>query len=807
MSPANHYQFATFFTALVNLTLVGIVFYRGSNQVIIRKFVHYGSAIVFWAIFVLLATTVRDPAASLFFSQLFHAGAALIPVFFLHFTCVYVGRKETTPVVRAFDISTLFFLAVILFFPQLFFSGVSSKFGFPFFPDAGKLYTAWFGFSCVTVFYTHTILIRAALSFEGARKKQALFFTGANLLGYLGGIGCFLPVYGLGFFPFPYGPYGVALFSFVAMCSISRYRFLDIEKLLRNTVIFAGLWGFMSLVMLLGTFGIQKLLDPYSGIQIYWARFAVMFLVVLGFDPARKLLANLTDRFLFRKKHDYHKLLKDASRGMSNIESLERLLGLVIHFVTMKMRVRNAAVLIRDPKSNDFSLAYQRGYDKKFYSLVLNEDDPLIDYIAHHKESVDIERIREKIEDVKYRRKKTEGSVWDYEAIRDRMMYLQTTCCVPSFLGRELKNILLLGEKKSGEYYSTEDLNLLCTLAQESAIAIENARLYDETKRRSLDLEQINEQLERSRGLLERALDEAEGANKQLQDAQAQLIHEQKMATLGRLAASVGHEVNNPLTILSMNVSRAILKYRKDPDVKVAEIADVFDKMEKNVERIKAVVNTLTGLLKKSEKGKFEPLSLKLILEETLPLVQFQTYLDNLSGTEVDFNVPGSIPLIRGDLERLQEVFLNMFINAYHAMAGKRHRKIAVRAEPDAQNPKMVAIYFTDNGGGMTEEVRKKIFNYGFTTKPSGKGSGLGLYMCKYIIELHGGTIAVKSKVGEGTTFTLTLPVYEEAPKVKPVPAARSRSAESAEPAVRRPLDRSAGMEYHTGHEEDSDRG
>ncbi len=325
----------------------------------------------------------------------------------------------------------------------------------------------------------------------------------------------------------------------------------------------------------------------------------------------------------------------------------------------------------------------------------------------------------------------------------------------------------MLGEKKSGEYYSNEDLNLLYTLAQESSIAIENARLYDEALRKSRELEHINEQLEYSKELLMKALQEAEGANKQLQDTQAQLIHEQKMATLGRLAASVGHEVNNPLTILSMNVSRVILKHRKNKDMKVTEILDVFDKMEKNIERIKAVVNTLTGLLKKSEKGKFEPLSLKLILEETLPLVQFQTYLDNLSGTEVDFNVPGNVPLIRGDLERLQEVFLNLFINAYHAMAGKRHRKIGVQAEIDPGNPNMVAIHFRDNGSGMTEDVMKKVFNYGFTTKPPGKGSGLGLYMCKYIIELHGGTITVASKLGEGTTFTLTLPIYSETPALR----------------------------------------
>ena len=120
------------------------------------------------------------------------------------------------------------------------------------------------------------------------------------------------------------------------------------------------------------------------------------------------------------------------------------------------------------------------------------------------------------------------------------------------------------------------------------------------------------------------------------------------------------------------------------------------------------------------------------------------------------------MPLVRGDLERLQEVFLNLFINAYHAMMGKRNRRIRVTAEMDTENIHNVAVHFTDNGCGMTEEVMKKIFNYGFTTKPPGRGSGMGLYMCKYIIELHGGDIRVRSKVGEGATFTITLPAYEE---------------------------------------------
>lgn len=314
--------------------------------------------------------------------------------------------------------------------------------------------------------------------------------------------------------------------------------------------------------------------------------------------------------------------------------------------------------------------------------------------------------------------------------------------------------------------------------------AIERSWLYDEALAKSKALEKADQELKKTHQELEAArarllqtLQETERANQKLQEMQAHLIHEQKMATLGRLAASVGHEVNNPLTVLSMNVSRAILKFRKNPELKVAEILELFQKMEQNIGRIKAVVNTLTGLLKKSEKGKFEPLSLKLILEETLPLVQFQTYIDNLTDTDVEFDLPSNLPLIRGDLERLQEVFLNLFINAYQATTGRRTRKILVRARPTEGDPKRVEVDFTDNGSGMSDDVQKKLFTYGFTTKPPGRGSGMGLYMCKYIVELHGGEIWVKSQPGAGTTVSLTLPVSEETATPARLPVAQSESA------------------------------
>ncbi len=498
------------------------------------------------------------------------------------------------------------------------------------------------------------------------------------------------------------------------------------------------------------------------GINANVVAFLTFALGIVAFRPLESFLINLTDNYLFQKKYDYQKFLKEASRGMSRIKSLEHLLNLVVHFITMKMRVSNAGVLIRRMRGDGFYLQHQRGYEETPAQLLVAEEHPLIQYFKNEKEGLDLEQVKELMErGGTVSKPGKEPHAYDFQEIQKMMDALGAACCIPSFLGQNLQNILLLGSKKSGNYFTEEDRNVLYTLAQESAIAIENARLYDEAINKTRELERINHQLEDAKTSLTRALSETELANKQLQDTQAQLIHEQKMATLGRLAASVGHEVNNPLTILSMNVSRALMRHKKNPEVRVVDIMDIFQKMEANISRIKAVVNTLTGLLKKSEKGKFEPLSLKLILEETLPLVQFQTYLENLASTEVEFNVPGNIPLIRGDLERLQEVFLNLFINAYHSMEGRPFPRISVRADLN-EDRRFVLIHFTDTGKGMNEETMKRIFNYGYTTKPAGKGSGLGLYMCKYIIELHGGVIQVASQEGTGTTFTLSLPSSDE---------------------------------------------
>ncbi len=751
------------FPLLTGLSILAIglfVFRCRSGAVLNRVFFGLCFSVFIWALGYSILYATRNNHLAVFAARFGYLGVVFIPSTTFHFSAEFSNLPARKKLIFfGYLVSAIFFVVVL---SKFFICGMYSYF-WGFYPKVGKLYgifILYYGivFSlCVIILFYRLRRLRINNQTGYAQTKYVFFaflIASFSLVDYL-------PNYGVEVYPFGY-LCALGWISFISY-AITRHRLMDISVIIRKTLVFAGLLSFVLTVFSTMTYLFRDVLSIYFGFNRFWTGAISIFVVVLGYDPIRNLLINLTDKYLFQKKYDYQKLLKEASRGMSRIKSLEHLLSLVVHFITMKMRVQHAGVLMHHEDTDNFKFEYQRGYGTKGVEYRIPMVHPLIQYFVHVKEALDLEQVKERLADNNTASvsPKLINFQCDFKMIREKMEELGAACCIPSFLGQELRNILVLGSKKSGDFFTEEDHNVLLTLAQESAIAIENARLYDEAVNKSQELQRINEQLESAKGSLITALNETELANKRLQDTQAQLIHEQKMATLGRLAASVGHEVNNPLTILSMNVSRAILKFRKNPETKLSEILDIFQKMEQNINRIKAVVNTLTGLLKKSEKGKFEPLSLKLILEETLPLVQFQTYLDNLAGTEVEFSIPGNIPLIRGDLERLQEVFLNLFINAYHAMEGRKSPKITVTAEVGASG-KFVEILFSDTGKGMIEETMRRIFNYGFTTKPPGRGSGLGLYMCKYIIELHGGDIRVASQPDVGTAFTLTLPIYEE---------------------------------------------
>ena len=148
-----------------------------------------------------------------------------------------------------------------------------------------------------------------------------------------------------------------------------------------------------------------------------------------------------------------------------------------------------------------------------------------------------------------------------------------------------------------------------------------------------------------------------------------------------------------------------------------------------------------------------------MVLDYSFEEVRFVTYTENLTGTEVELDVSPHLPPIRGNAYQLQAVFVNLIVNAYHAMVGIPNRKISITAKPEPDQ-KMVRVIFADNGKGMSKDVLERCFEYRFTTKGE-SGTGIGLTVCKQTVERHGGSISVESAPDQGTKFTILIPTWQ----------------------------------------------
>ncbi len=248
----------------------------------------------------------------------------------------------------------------------------------------------------------------------------------------------------------------------------------------------------------------------------------------------------------------------------------------------------------------------------------------------------------------------------------------------------------------------------------------------------------------------------------ELEEAQKQLIQSEKMAAIGELAAGVAHELNNPMGGILGYSQYALekLSSRKADDLSDDDIemqCRFLEDIEQQARRCKTIIKNLLKFSRTSAKTEFEHFDLNQALEETLTFVKHQLDMKNI---ELEKNLDPNLPAYYGNSSQLQQVFTNMMLNAQQAMKDGGHLKIESRFSPPiGEFQGCVEVEFTDTGTGIPPEILNKIFEPFYTTKDVGKGTGLGLSISYGIIKEHQGDILVKSKVDEGTTFTLVLPL------------------------------------------------
>ena len=232
-----------------------------------------------------------------------------------------------------------------------------------------------------------------------------------------------------------------------------------------------------------------------------------------------------------------------------------------------------------------------------------------------------------------------------------------------------------------------------------------------------------------------------------LEKTQLQLLQSEKMASLGKLAAGVAHQLNNPLGSITLYAKLILEEYDLEPGIK-----EDLELILRDAERCRDTVKELLEFARQRQQF-MKPININKAVDRCLVLIENQALFHNVL---IDKQLAEDQPRTVGDAQQLNHVFMNIMINAAQAMDGKGSITITTF---EAASRDRVVIEIADTGPGIGEEHLERIFEPFFTTKEEGQGTGLGLSVVYNIIENHGGTISARSQVGQGTTFIIELPI------------------------------------------------
>ncbi len=236
-----------------------------------------------------------------------------------------------------------------------------------------------------------------------------------------------------------------------------------------------------------------------------------------------------------------------------------------------------------------------------------------------------------------------------------------------------------------------------------------------------------------------------------LEQKQEQLIQSKKMASIGTFSSGIAHEINNPLNNISLSTDTLIEDF---DSMEEDEIKEILDDIMGQTERASKIVRNLLDF-SRAQSSEMEPLYIDYVLHKTTDLIENELRIHKIT---LKKDIADLLPRVNADLQKLQQVFLNLIINAEQAIGD--HGTITVQArETDNE---YIRTDISDTGPGISQDHLDQIFDPFFTTKEAGKGTGLGLAIVYGIVKKHGGYIEVTSKLGEGTTFSVYLPRYSE---------------------------------------------
>ncbi|HYX70112.1 MAG TPA: ATP-binding protein, partial [Terriglobales bacterium] len=607
--------------------------------------------------------------------------------------------------------------------------------------------------------------------------------------------------------------------------AIVRYRLMDVDLIFKRGVVYTlaaaaiiGLYyGFVALVAEL----IHINLPSTGPLGLIVAVIATALL----FDPLKNYTQQRLDRVFYKKRYDYRRTLIEFGRDLSSETDVDHMLSSVLDRLARTLMVDRVAVFVAaEDQPGRFTLG--KSYGISFGGEL---DLSFLTGAGHTPET------RHLFFD------NTQNAMPDSPGARQTIARLDLNYYIPCSIQGRIIAVLGLGKTMEGDFLSSEDVELLETLAGYLGIAIQNARLYASLEQKVTEYERLkdfNENIVESISVGVLAVDLADRIefwNSQMEvmyalpraqavgqplstvfpaafaeefyrvrptagihnlykfrmetsagdtritnvaiaplvtkkfqvvgrliivdditeriDLESQLTQAEKMSSIGLLAAGVAHEVNTPLAVIS-SYAQMLSKQVQDDEKKSA----LLEKITRQTFRASEIVNNLLNFSRTSG-TEFGAVSLNKVIKDTLTLLEHQL---KTSRIKVQDELADDLPAIHGNAGKLQQVFLNLFLNARDAMPSGGTLTVAT------SNGSSVQVLVADTGSGIAQEHIHRIYDPFFTTKNGTqggqpRGTGLGLAVTYGIIQEHAGKIRVESQPGEGTRFYLQFPMTRKA--------------------------------------------
>ncbi|MFH1771244.1 MAG: ATP-binding protein [Candidatus Omnitrophota bacterium] len=702
-------------TGVLLFILAFFVYCKNKSNILNKTFACYSFAIAWWSFFSVFMINSPNEYWGTFWDRICLMGVVFIPAAFLDFNFTFLRLREKwkTLIRVCYGLSFFFFVCNLT---PYFVKKTEPKYVANYFTVPGTLYYFFLIYFFLSVICGVYLLYKSLKSATpGSRyKHQLLYFFWATILGYLGGslnynLVLNIPPYSI----VPFGNYLTGVYVVLIAYAILKHRLMDVKVAFTSAGIFTVVY---TLVL-----GFPFWIGYHSKSWLLTGLIMFAF-ATIGPFIYRALRQKAENILLSQQKH-YQKVLLDAAKGMVREHNLERLFKLIVYVVKKAVKIEFVAAFLNDKENKCYRLKAIRGLGNINYDYAIAYDDPAVKLIKHNESFLGYDEMNHV-----------------FERFFDKPAHL----IVPSYIDKKLVGFLVLGEKINRTFYSPDDINVFEILSRQAALAIDYCLFLDEFKR-----------------------------------VQEKIFTAEKLASIGGMADGVAHQIRNRLNSFSIAAGEQKFEidfFMRDHPKLFSDNEDLKKSYEylKNlassiINEVKRTAEIIQGILNyarvEEKETFFSEFSLKDVIDSALSLVKVKHQISQFP-LETDITAED---IIYGVKAQIMECMYNIIDNAYEAMDEKRSYYLGeeerLRFLPHifislVMNETSFLITIADNGLGIQENDRKKIFAPFFTTKSSQiSGTGIGMYVVKRMIEEnHQGRVWFESEYMEGTTFYIELP-------------------------------------------------